>query len=67
MDTKNLYIFGVTVRGKHPCLISKRYFGLSSCIGKAIEMAKEPALADGWEEIQVEDVNRIGRIDFCAD
>jgi hypothetical protein len=61
-----LSIYGVTVRGMHPDFVFKRYFGLAASIESAMEMAHEQALADGWFEIELDDVSKLGPVDFST-
>ena len=67
MGTICLSIFGVTVRGMHPDFVFKRYYGLAVSIESAMEMAHTKALTEGWKQIELDDVSKIGPIDFCPD
>ena len=67
MGTVFLSIFGVSVRGIHPDFITKRYYGLACSIESAIEMANNQALLDGWTQVELDDISKIGTIDFCPE
>jgi len=65
MARSDLEVFGVTICGRHPDFITKRYYGVASKIDDAMIMANAAALADGWTEIDYDDISKIGPLSFA--
>jgi len=65
MDSSDLAVFGITVKGSHADLYSKRYFGVARDIHEAMKLAIEKAIYDGWYDVYIDDVTRFDNLKFA--
>jgi hypothetical protein len=65
MFSSNFSVFGVSVVGKHPDLLTKRFYGIANSIEEAIDLTKEKATSDGWTSIKIDDISNLGTLSFA--
>jgi hypothetical protein len=65
MEKSDLVVYGITISGKHPDFLQKRYFGVAINLDDAMNLVQEKAESDGWSQIDLEDVSRLGDLSFA--
>ena len=65
MKTSDLVVYGITITGNHPDLFYKRFYGVAIHLDDALILIQEKAESDGWSEIEIEDITRLGELSFA--
>lgn len=65
MPSHYLIVYAVTISGKHPDHITRRYYGVGYLVEDVMMMAHEAAEADGWTEIDYDDISKLGKLSFA--
>ena len=65
MERSELFVYGITVKGVHPDLFCKRYYGVALNLDDALNLVSEKAESDGWSEIDIDSVEKLGDLSFA--
>ncbi len=57
-------VFGVTITGDHQTQAQHRFYGIGGDARSALILAEVAATQTGWTNISVEDVSRLGPVEF---
>jgi hypothetical protein len=61
-----MLVFGVTVKGTHPDLYQKRYYGTARSMSEAMTVARLAATDAGWEQVEFDDITCLGPLAFTV-